>query len=110
MIIQRSIKDERSLIGYYKANNLTDSDAIYVEKLNLLTIHNVDKLGLWVLFVMFTFVALLIGALLESLITLAFFSIVPIFIFTRIKKTKKMIKMINTVTDQYCKDIGVEPA
>lgn len=110
MITQASIKDERSLLGYYKANGLTDSDSIYGEKIALLKIHRINKFGLWALFVMFTFVALLIGALLESLIVLAFFGIVPIFIFMRIRKTKKLIKMINSVTAQYCKDIGVDPA
>lgn len=109
MTTKMMIDDERSLRGFYKANGLTDSDAIYAEKRVLLKGHVISKRLSWVGFFMFAFVALLLGAGIGSFIMLGFASLPAIFVFFRIRKHKKMIKMINSVTAEYCKEIGVEP-
>ncbi|TBV11345.1 hypothetical protein [Stutzerimonas kirkiae] len=106
-----TITDERSLIGHYKSQGLKDSDAIYSEKQTILKIHKTKKMSNWVLFWMFFVVYLIMSLLIGNFLTLLIVTApVMVFIYTRVRKNKKMIEMINSATENYCKEIGVPAA
>lgn len=104
------VDDERALIGHYKALGLVDSDAIYAEKLAVLRRPKEIRAGLIFLFWVFLVVGLGIVVVVQSFWGLLIPAIPVFVVHTAIKKKNSMIEMINSVTAQYCKDLGVDPA
>lgn len=103
------IEDKKSLKGHYKSLGLTDSDMIYVEKLSLLKIYNGQKNGYRFMFWLALLVALFIASLWQNIVGIIIGVAVVLPFHFLVGKYKNRVVMINEATDEYCKEIGVEP-
>ncbi len=94
-----SIKNERSVIGYYKADNLTDPDAIYSRKEELVSMIKTLKIMGWFL-VLVTPIGLLMFVI-PGIVSLC----VGVWC---ILSAKKKINLIEAATNKYCSELGIE--
>ena len=93
-----SITDERSIIGSYKADNLTDPDMIYSRKVELLRMLKQFKLMGW---------CSIVGGIPCLLFIIPGLFLIGIGIWV-LRYTKKKEQLIESATEKYCLELEIE--
>ncbi|ELC0660862.1 hypothetical protein SD340_004246 [Vibrio fluvialis] len=104
--------DERSIVGAYKADNLTDPDSIYARKVEVIQSLSMPvrfmKIGLG--FYLFLTVLL---SLLNIFMGISFGVILGIFVipmhFWFKSRIDKKTKLFESATEKYCLELGIDP-
>lgn len=98
MLNSVTLNDKRAIVGLYKQSGLTDPDAIYAKKNELLFPHvssrKMSKIMMWVS--------------LPMMLIYAGFIILPLAYMT-FRSANKKITLVESATFDYCREIGIKP-
>jgi hypothetical protein len=90
--------DKRVILGLYKQSGLTDPDAIYAKKNELMWVHahakKTSKIMMWVS--------------LPMMLIYAGFVLLPLS-YMMFRSANKKIDTIESATLDYCREIGIDP-
>jgi len=103
-------RDERSIIGAYKADKLTESDEIYARKCEILDMLSVSKkLMKFFSISHIVFVLLIMVVSLPAAIGWFFTGgIIYIPMLISLNTSKKRAKTLEVATEKYCKELGID--